>query len=496
MFHIFLLQYVMPPVEVEEDVPPIWYAEDSMKAAEAWEALYSFPGLIGYSYGSFADMSGVSVKGGHPKGTAVYLEGLLINQPQGGYADLSDISTFLFSRAEVWEGGTTPYSIYGNLNFKYVPDTSGYVCVGSEGSLRGGAKLGGLGVDAGRATRGKGVLLYAEGFWTGKYGKIDVRIARKRTSGMDDFPSTSGLQEDLRVAAATPVGSILLLSREWEDWTGRYVHRNFRLSRNVSVRGLLVGLALEGVKSTNVGSHLRPILSVGKDAAVGNLYISGGIWTDTRRLGYSAAVGFRKDKAYAQLLLSNRIPSFDELFWEGYMARGNPDLRNEKSFGGSVGWISDILKLDLFYRRMYDLIEWEPVRGIWMPKNVPGGRVWGWSLGLRYGWLSLKYDRLWAYDDEGHRLIYRPRNTYHVRLSPSLGPVSLALEGTYIDPRFTNRANTRFVNYVLLIEPSLAYSLGRLSVVVSVFNLLNGRYEFVEGYTLPGRSVSLTLHLR
>ena len=108
----------------------------------------------------------------------------------------------------------------------------------------------------------------------------------------------------------------------------------------------------------------------------------------------------------------------------------------------------------------------------------------------------INYARLWAYDDSGKRLPYRPRNTYYFNLSPRFGRLTLSLKGLYVDPRFTNAENTRFVDYVLLFNPGVSYDLGRFVLSVSAYNLLDGKYRFVEGYTLPGRTYSLKVLLR
>ncbi len=496
MLQIVVAQYVMPPVEVEEEAPPVWYDEDTLVYGEAWRSTYSLSGSLGYTYGSYADLSGMSVKGGHPKGTAVLLNGVLVNQPQGGWADLSDLSLFLFPRAEVWEGGTTPYSIYGNLNLSYVPDTVGYLEVGSKGTARGGVKWGSVGGEGGLATRGRDSLLYAEGVWDFGRGFLDVRVSRKRTSGMEGFPQTAGVQGDVRVLLGSRWGNVLLLRRTWKDWSGYYRHDNLRFSRDLRIYGLTLGGALEGVRSTNVGNRLRPLLSLGKEHSRKWMYVGGGLWWDGRRVGYSSVVGLRRWMAYAEVFAASRIPSFDELYWEGYGARGNPNLRNERSLGVSAGVVHRYVRLDLYFRRLYDLIEWRPSGGVWRPDNVGAAKVWGGEVKVEYGPFLLRYVRMWAYDDEGRRLIYRPRNSYYLRLSPRIRSVSLTAEVTYLDPRFTNPENTRFVGHVLLANVGVSLNWGRVSVGLLTYNVLNGRYYFVEGYPLPGRTFSLRAYLQ
>ncbi|NPB04549.1 MAG: hypothetical protein GXO39_09110 [Thermotogae bacterium] len=490
MFHLLTLQYVMPPVEVSDSLPPLWYDSDTLKGGEGWKALYVLSGVLGYTYGSYADLSGVSIKGGHPKGTALLLNGVLVNQPQSGVADLSDVSTFLFSAAEIWEGGTTPYSIHGNLSLSYLSDTSCYLAVGDRGTLKGGIKWGDLGFDGGRASKGRDTLLYAEGVMVGKWGIFDWRISRKRTSGMDNFPQTAGVQKDTRVLVGGRWGSFIFLHRDWTDPSGSFSHDNLRLYKGFHLWGFVLGMTFEGIRSDNVGNRWRPLLSIGRKLSGKLYYMNFGLWSDGQRLGYSSVFGVGR-RFFAELSIADRIPSFDELYWRGPMAAGNPNLKNERSVSASVGAVFSYYRLDAFARKVWNLIEWEPLRGIWRPINRSLARIWGFDLKFNRGPFVFRYLRMWAYGKNGKRLVYRPKNSYFFTTNPQLGSFFLNFSILYLDPRFTNRENTRYVEAVFLTEGAIGYTLGDWSLKLSCYNILNGRYQFIEGYTLPGRTFTL-----
>ncbi len=495
MLGIFVLQYVFPPVEVVDTPLVPEYDSDTLKRLEVWLSTYALSWTLAYTYGSYADLSGVSVKGGHPKGTAVYLNGVLLNQPQSSYADLSDVSPFLFPMVSVWEGGSTVYSIYGNVNFSYAEEERVYAFLENTGSISAGFKNPSWGVDVGRLTSGgRDTMLYAE--YTLNFGRsfLDIRWSRKRTSGMEGFPQTSGLQTDGRFILSTPIADVLLLSREWNDWSGNYQHLNLRAGKGFSIGGYNLSLSVEGVKSTNVGSRLRPILSLSRGINLKNLFAYWGSWTDLKRVGYSGVFGVKFHPVYAQIGVSERIPSFDELYWEGAGARGNPDLKNERNFSLSAGFLGRNLRFTAFGRRVVNLIQWRPMSGVWSPENLSSARIWGGEIKIRWRGMLFRYTRMYAYDENGKRLIYRPRNSYAFFLSSGFGSFEFHTSLVYLDPRFTNRSNTRFVGYVLLVNSGVGVKLAAFSVSLDVFNLLDGRFYFVEGYRIPGRRFGLMAH--
>lgn len=454
-----------------------------------WVMASTLPFSYGFSYGSYADLSGVSLKGGHPKGNAVFLNGILINQPQNSYADLTDISPFLFGNLSVYEGGFSPYSIYGNLNFSYSPKRVYYFFLNDFLGFSLGYKDENGGFDLGKLTGGRDSLFYAEGVIVYGKGFGDLRISRKRTSGMEGFPQLSGIQTDARVVMSYGNFNILILGREWRDKFIYSYHTNLRMGYKWDVFGYKLLTYAEGVKSSNIGNKFRPLIYLGKNFYAFNGYISGNVWYDKKRLGFGTFLTFPIKVLTFSSSFSNRIPSFDELYWKGAGAEGNPNLKNEKTFTVSLEFSLRDFRISGFFRRVWDIIEWRNVGGIWKPENFSSGNIWGISFygGLKF--LRIKYDRIYAYYDNGKRMIYRPRNTYSVLL----GYKFLFLSLLYIDPRFTNPENTRFVDYMLNINPSLKINIGGYNLILGIDNLLNRKNYFVEGYPSRGRVVFLML---
>ncbi len=448
-----------------------------------WVMASTLPFSQGFTYGSYADISGISLKGGHPKGNAVFLNGILINQPQNSYVDLTDISPFLFGNLSVYEGGFSPYSIYGNLNFSYTPGREYYGFLNGFWGFSFGYKGGYGGFDLGNLTGGRDSLFYAEGVFLYDKGFGDLRVSRKRTSGMGGFPQTSGIQTDIRVVMGYGDFNILILGREWRDEFIYSYHTNLRAGYKWDVFGYKLLTYAEGIKSSNIGEKIRPLIYLGRNFYVFGGYISGNLWYDGKRMGFGSFLSFPIKLLTFNSSFSNRIPSFDELYWKGAGAEGNPNLKNEKTFTISSEFKFKGLQISGFFRRIWDIIEWRNVGGIWRPENSSAGNIWGISLYVGFGFLRFKYDRLYAYYDNGKRMIYRPKNTYSVLLSYK--PFSLSL--LYLDPRFTNPANTRFVDYILNLNLSLNLDIKGYNLTFGIDNLLNRKNYFVEGYPSRGK---------
>ncbi len=464
----------------------------NIEYADIWLSASSISGIYGYTYGSYADLSGISIKGGHPKGNALFLNGILINQPQSSYADLTDISPFLFNRITVFEGGITPYSIYGNLDIRNDDAEEGYIFVNQFRGISLGYKTNIAGFDGGNLIGVRDTIIFLESFFKQEGQFWDLRVSRKRTSGMKGFPQTSGIQTDMRLAGKVGRISLLILRRRWNDIFGDYIHDNFRLTETYEISGFRNLIILEGVRSTNIGTYVRPIIYSSRTFSVGIVGLNANVWSDLKRLGYSFYSLLAYGKLIVRATLSNRIPSFDELYWKGAGAEGNPNLKNESSILLSTEVSYRVFYLMGFARRVWNIIEWKSVSGIWRPYNEGSGNIWGMSLKIKKGNFLFKYDRIWAYYDNGKRMIYRPKNSYFINFNLSF----MGLYALYLDPRFTNKENTRFVDFVLQMGMFLRMKIKKFECVLKVDNLLDREDEFVEGYPIRDRTISLHLKYR
>ncbi|MEO0214236.1 MAG: hypothetical protein ABIL12_01825, partial [candidate division WOR-3 bacterium] len=146
---------------------------------------------------------------------------------------------------------------------------------------------------------------------------------------MEGFPQLSGVQTDIRVAMGYGDFNILILGREWRDKFIYSYHTNLRAGYKWDVLGYKILTYAEGIRSSNIGEKIRPLIYLGKNLYVFNGYISGNVWYDGRRVGFGSFLNIPFKHSAFNLSLSNRIPSFDELYWRGSGAEGNPNLKNE-----------------------------------------------------------------------------------------------------------------------------------------------------------------------
>ena len=215
-----------------------------------------------------------------------------------------------------------------------------------------------------------------------------------------------------------------------------------------------------------------------------------------------------------------RSPSFQDLFWpSGALAAGNPDLRPETGIsidGGAsyrfpeAGGLSAVIEAVGFFSSTQDLIQWLPsAGGIWRPRNV--GSVYSGGLELSGGLrvkeliedvsldISLVYNWLKTVDADsesvnyGKQLAYRPEHSGNLSLLFSLPDVfTFELVGGYIGYRYTNNANTKYIDHVFLLSASAGYDFNEyFGMSASADNLLNKSYIDRLGYPVPGIEWSL-----
>ncbi|MBL6447017.1 TonB-dependent receptor [Fulvivirga sp. 29W222] len=91
---------------------------------------------------------------------------------------------------------------------------------------------------------------------------------------------------------------------------------------------------------------------------------------------------------------SYRIPTFNDLYWKGAGAMGNPDLEPELGWSAEIGVLSEkefdrsrlSLEVTGFSNTISQWIQWVEVESVWSPVNVQ--KIWarGVELGLKYGY--------------------------------------------------------------------------------------------------------------
>lgn len=215
-----------------------------------------------------------------------------------------------------------------------------------------------------------------------------------------------------------------------------------------------------------------------------------------------------KTNIHALFSRSFRAPTFNDLYWpnEGW-AVGNPELKPEKGTSYEFGLNSELNKFlnpaVTYFRSTYDdLIQWAPdSTGVWTPQNVSSALIQGVEfvntirLNKHLKFTS-GYTYLSAKDKDNHKyLVYQPQQKadFALKLNGFKG-FGAEIKGQLTDSRFNDADNTLTVKRFFTMDFNLSKKLNKgTTFYFSVNNLLNEKYQFINGYPMPGLSVNASL---
>jgi len=219
-----------------------------------------------------------------------------------------------------------------------------------------------------------------------------------------------------------------------------------------------------------------------------------------------------------------RQPTFNDLFWQGGFAQGNPDLLPESAWAQDLGIVFHKLinqnslswSTSVFNTYIKNLILWIQIEGIWTPLNQK--EVWtrgietDLKLSRSISKLKLNFEFHYSFnpstlektaDNESSvilkkQLIYTPKHQVKALfyLQHSLG--NLSIEQQYVSKRFTKADNTSWLEAYpltnLIISKSIKKTNNDLGLSFRLNNLLNQKYQSMENYALPGRNYQISIH--
>lgn len=227
------------------------------------------------------------------------------------------------------------------------------------------------------------------------------------------------------------------------------------------------------------------------------------------KLGTAWEIGYFKIFADAYRMV--QFPNMDDLFWEGGGFRGNPDLKPEKGWGADLGFSFNGVKagsnsfrggVTVFSNYYEEKIRW--VGGT--TKNLSSAFYLGvdFSAGADFfnRLLTLDvngeylYNRLLDKSDKltyGNRIMWTPDFACSAAIGLNLEFAKFTLSGSYTSYRYTDNLNIYLLKpYFLLDFAAETAALGNcFTPFVKLSNILNQQYQAVEGYSMPG--ISLTV---
>lgn len=202
-----------------------------------------------------------------------------------------------------------------------------------------------------------------------------------------------------------------------------------------------------------------------------------------------------------------RIPTFNDLFWQGPGATGNDEVRPETSVQAEIGqviYVNDFtLDLRTFYIITNELIQWRPnASGIWSPINIAESEHYGAELGFNYskkiGEHSLETRSAYTYTNAqntatGKQLIFVPAHKGILGLSHQYKWLSSFVQGVFTDRVFTTTDNTTQVDGSFVSNAGVTTTLFErqenvFKITARINNILNSNYQTGALRPNPGRN--------
>lgn len=213
-----------------------------------------------------------------------------------------------------------------------------------------------------------------------------------------------------------------------------------------------------------------------------------------------------------------RIPDMNDLYWSGYMSKGNINLNPEHGFSEEIGvdyllntdTYSFITKLSAFNNNVSDWIVWMQKGIDWTPFNMK--RVWArgldastsfninysnWQSGLELsgtGTLSTTEKSI-TKSEIGKQLPYTPKIKATSSAFIIYKTFRIKYNQTYTGKRYTNADNSTQIEAFSISSISLEKTFNgqqfSLKSFLRIDNLFNKEYQVMAWYPMPLRSYQL-----
>ena len=244
----------------------------------------------------------------------------------------------------------------------------------------------------------------------------------------------------------------------------------------------------------------------------------------------SLSLGYQASQSWlikAKVARSYRVPTFNDLYWAGGAAGGNPNLLPEQGWSHELGvaWETTTVpktpisaELTVFSNHIDQWIHWLPDSlGVWTPVNVE--QVW--ARGVELGgtvdhrftphlsvrlWADYTYTKAtkeqvkdsanWA---ELHRqLVYTPYHQAKASVNTQYRAFTAGYSWMYIGEQFTSGSNRQYlpaysVHNISLTFRWLMQPRHQLLISGQLQNLWDRVYEVRRGYPMPGRHYQISI---
>ncbi len=201
-----------------------------------------------------------------------------------------------------------------------------------------------------------------------------------------------------------------------------------------------------------------------------------------------------------------RIPTYNDVYWQGAGASGNPDLIPETSFQVELGHrftYKDLnIRLNTYYIQTDDLIVWRPdLSGIWSPENLSEARNYGAELMAEYQMnvgahvftMTGQYGYTIAENiATGKQLLYVPKQKITGSLGYTFDRFSAFYQLLYNDTVYTTTDNSDALPGYGVSNVGMNYTLVKkkeqqIAISLQARNIFNKNYQTIAFRPNPGQ---------
>lgn len=216
-----------------------------------------------------------------------------------------------------------------------------------------------------------------------------------------------------------------------------------------------------------------------------------------------------------------RTPTFNDLYWKGSFAYGNPDLLSESGWTQELGFgfnkrfkrYNSSIQINAFNSNINNLIVWLPdSAAAWTPVNKK--KVWSrgveiqsktdfylnkWITGFHF-YYTYNPSTLNNGDFKGKQLIYQPLHQVKEKIYVSYKTWTLNIILQYFTERFITEDNSKSLDAYQMVNLSLHKDINikkhHFSFHLRANNILNQEYQSVENYATPLQNYQFSIQYK
>ena len=213
---------------------------------------------------------------------------------------------------------------------------------------------------------------------------------------------------------------------------------------------------------------------------------------------------------------NHRSPTFNDLFWSGAYAKGNPDLKDELGYTADIGFIEQHkrekytirTKITVYYSITNNLIQWIPIEGTWTPQNQKKVQSYGLeftneltikfnsnnslNINANYNYTNARVKEKSSIESDdiiNKQLIYTPYNQANIFISYAYKKFMFSINNVYTGKQYTRSDNLDSLAAYFLMNFSASYRFqikkSSYKLYGKINNVLNTDYMQMQWYPMP-----------